>query len=272
MPISLTLRTESDIRSLGQLRGVKALCLCLALAAVPSACHAQETPSGQLLSAREPCRPDWQDRRAVPIRVTDSLILSVPVKYVRYELLTCGSTTNGIPRDGPSGSASVSFDFFMPDFTAYTIARLRRPFDVNEVKVAYVTSPKEIEPHPEHPTNYPSNQLKNVLRYLANAKKYRDMYGLRCYEARILKTTMYCYSIRPVEEHEGLLFSVTVPPYAPGLVNPQMSTEYFSNRYGGVEIAWRTNVKNMPRWRAIDSQVWKFLAAWNVAHQTKAVP
>jgi hypothetical protein len=273
MLISLIRRAESAVRSLGQLRWVKAgLYLCLALAAFPLACLAQETPSVQLIGARQPCRPDWLDRRAVPVKITDSLILSVPVKYIRYELLTCGADTNGIPRDGPPGSALVSFDFFMPDFSGYTIARLRQPFDVNEVHVAYVTSPKEIEPHHEHPTNYPSNQLRNVLRYLANPREYQDMYGLRCYEDRILKDTIYCYSAQAVEGHEGLLLKVMVPPYALGVVNPQMTTEYFSNRYGGVEVAWRTNVKNLPRWREINDQVWKFIAAWNVAHQSKAIP
>ena len=209
---------------------------------------------------------------AAPIKVTERLSVSVPVIYIRYELLTCGATTNGVPRGGPTDSTLAAFDFFMPDFSGFTMQRLRERFDVNEVHVAYVSSPRGIEARPDHPTNYASNQLKNVLRYLANPKKYRDMYGLRCYEARILKTTMYCYGARAGKEDEGILLDVPVPPYPLGLVNPQMRTEYFSDRYGGVEVAWYTNSKNLPSWRKIDDQIWKFLATWNVAHPTKATP
>jgi hypothetical protein len=43
-----------------------------------------------------------------------------------------------------------------------------------------------------------------------------------------------------------------------------MQARYFSRRYGGVRIAWRTHVKNLPRWHDIDAQIWKFIDAWKV--------
>ena len=46
---------------------------------------------------------------------------------------------------------------------------------------------------------------------------------------------------------------------------PLMQARYFSRRYGGVRIAWRTHVRNFSRWREIDAQIWKFIDAWNVA-------
>lgn len=263
---------QPSVSSLGHLREVAGLCLCLALAAWPRLGSAQALPVNLPPNANGPCRPGWTDRTAVPVKVTNSLILSVPVKYIRYELLTCGETTGGIPRDGPDGSTLVSFDFFMPDFSGYTIARLQKRFDVDQVRVGYIVSPAEIEPHPGHPTNYPDNQLKNILRYIANPRKYHDMYGLRCYEGMILKTRMYCYSASAGKEHKGILFFVTAPPYAPGIVNPQMSTNYLADRYGGIEIAWSTNVRNLSHWREIDSQIWQFIDTWNVARNATPRP
>jgi len=46
---------------------------------------------------------------------------------------------------------------------------------------------------------------------------------------------------------------------------PLIKANYFSRRYGGVRIAWRTHVRNLPRWHDIDQQIWKFVDAWNVA-------
>lgn len=168
--------------------------------------------------------------------------------------------------------AGAGFDLFLPDFSGYTLERYRESFDTNEVHVAYVVSASEIEADPKHPTHYPSNQLRNTLRYLANPKEYRDMHGLRCYTGRILKTKMYCYSAQGGSDHEGILFTVEVPPYSAGVVNPLIRTNYFSKRYGGIEIAWWTNVKNIPRWRDIDAQIWTFLAKWNVAGAKQSAP
>lgn len=228
------------------------------------------SPGRQVVTENLPCSQDWQDRSALSIKVTDSLVVAVPMKYVRYELLTCGKTTDGVPRDGPQGLTYASFDFFMPDFSGYTPERLRERFDVDEVTVAYVDSVKDIEPDPSHPVAYPSNQLRNMFHLLADPNKYQDMYGLHCFEARILKTTIYCYSADAGENHEGILIDVDVPYGNLTFPNPQMTARYFSKRYDGVEVSWRTNTKNLPHWREIDDQVWKFLADWNVADRKTA--
>lgn len=261
--------TDGDRRLM---RRSRILCFWLALTTLQSPGHAQEAEPLQpqttrsVLTGRDGCGPTRSDAKSEPIKITDSLILAVPMKYIRYASANCGNFRSGIANSPAAKHAWVGFGFFLPDFSGYTLKRLRESFDVNEVEIAYVASPKEIEGHADHPTNYPSNQLNNVLRYLANPKDYRDIYGLRCYEAKVLKTTMYCYSARAGNEGDGILFTVTVPPYAPGLVNPQMQTDYYSRRYGGVEVAWRTNVKNISRWHEIDKQIWKFIGAWNVAH------
>jgi hypothetical protein len=255
------------VRFLSTSRG---LVLLLALAALPGRAH--EVRSAELSGVQTDaatsaaCGPGWAYLNAPPIRITDRLVLSVPLRYIRYVSLNCGRFKAGIPASSPTRSTWTDFDFFLPDFSGYTIERLRNPFDINEVQVAYVASATQIEAFPNHPVHYPSNQLKNVLHYLADPKTYRDMYGLRCYDEKTWKTKMYCYSARAGNDHEGILLIVDIPPYGPGITNPLIQTDYFSKRYGGIEIAWRTNAKNLPRWRDIDAQIWKFIASWNVAH------
>lgn len=256
----------SDIRDSNErlLRRGIVIGLWLALAASPLLAGAQISPP--VATARGGCSPSWPDRNSVPVKVTDDLVLAIPQKYLRYEWLNCRKSASEIVRRRASlpMNAGAGFDFFLPNFAGYTMKRFRTPFEVDDVHVAYVVSAKEIEADPTHPTHIPSNQLKNILRYLAEPHKYRDLYGLRCYEARILKTTMYCYGARAGKDHEGILFTVTVPPYPQGLVNPLMKANYFSKRYGGIEVLWWTNVVNMSRWRDIDAQIWRFLDAWNV--------
>src|SRR5579872_4769743 len=52
---------------------------------------------------------------------------------------------------------------------------------------------------------YPSNELRDMLRYLADPDKYRDIYGLRYYEGGILKYTLYCYSAYAERDHNDIL-------------------------------------------------------------------
>jgi hypothetical protein len=247
--------------------------LWLVLAALPLAGRAQDAHFSATPSTA--CSPSWPSGASVPpIKITDKLSLAIPVKYLRYEWLNCRKSPSEIERERASlpMNAGAGFDFFLPDFSGYTMERFRAPFSIDEVHVAYVVSAREIEVDPNHPAHYPSNQLKNMFHLLADPTKYRDMYGLRCYEGRVLKNTIYCYSNRAGSDHQGILFTVQVPPYGPAIANPLMRTNYFSKRYGGIEVAWWTNVKNMPRWRDIDAQIWKFLAVWNVTRPKKSEP
>ena len=51
-----------------------------------------------------------------------------------------------------------------------------------------------------------------------------------------------------------------------------MSTKYFSHKYGGIEIAWHAHMKNFAQWREIDTQIWKYIDAWNIAPKNLTVP
>lgn len=260
-----------SIRNLTCLSGVALFAAC---AALPQLGHAQNghsthpSSSPPASSGDAPCSPSWPDRNSARIKISDSLVLSIPAKYLRYGWLSRrdrGDANLNGQMSKNTGLGSASFDFFLPDFSGYTTERLRERFDINAVQVAYVVAAKQIEVDPNHPAHYPSNQLKNTLRYLADKSKYRDMYGLRCYEGRTLKSRMYCYSMQAGKDHEGILLSVDVPPYGRSVVNPLVWTNYFSKRYGGIEISWHASVKNLSRWRDIDRQIWHFLDIWNVA-------
>jgi hypothetical protein len=272
-------RTHPAIYSAELLRRFRGQVFALVLALSPLLGHAQGARSVQLLggsngiAGRAVCSSDWTNRMAVPIKVTDSLIVSVPVKYIRYELLTCGTATNGVPRDGPTGTVSLSFDFFLPDFSGFTYERLRESFDVNEVHVGSVVSTREVGFGPKRPAPEPSQELENFINaHEADPKNYRNMYGLRCYDGKVLKDRIYCYSERGGQGSGGIFLIVDVPPYARGVVDPLMRADYFSRRYGGIEVDWWSNVENLPHWWDIDTEIWTRLAAWNVAHPTKTNP
>ena len=80
----------------------------------------------------------------------------------------------------------------------------------------------------------------------------------------------YCYGRRDSDIEEYILLSVTVPPYKFSTQFPLMTTEYFSPKYGGLGVAWRTHMDNFPRWREIDAQIWKYIDDWNIAKRTAA--
>ncbi|WP_188798584.1 hypothetical protein [Dyella nitratireducens] len=231
--------------------------------------HTEPSPGGQVAAANVPCEPGWADRRGVPIKITDSLIVSVPMKYIQYEMLTCGARTNGIPRAAPLGSTSIGFDFFLPDFGGFTSQTLRELYPINEVHVFYVASAASQGFHPSNAAGIETNQFKGSLPILANTNKYEDLYGLRCYPDKS-GTRMLCYNAQAGNNHSAILLSVDIPGRVSGIVNPSMRATYFASRYGGIQIDWITSVRNLPRWREIDEQIWSFLAAWNMANPAKS--
>lgn len=240
------------------------LWLGLAVAALPG--HA-------IVMAAASCSPSWPNGISVPIKITDSLVLAIPLKYLRYEWINCRRSPAEIEKRRASLplNAGAGFDFFLPDFSGYTMERFREPFGNDQVHVAYVVSARVVGFRPPDAAKLESDQFKNELRVLADTGKYRDMYGLRCYEGKILKNRMFCYSARSGEEHRGILLSVDVPPYAPG-VNPLMRVNYFSKSYGQIAVSWWSDAKNLPHWCEIDSRLWQFMAAWNVAGLKKSAP
>jgi hypothetical protein len=52
-------------------------------------------------------------------------------------------------------------------------------------------------------------------------------------------------------------------PSDPAHKFPHVVAEYFSPAYGGMEIAWRTPLRNLPQWKEIDQKAWSLVGEWN---------
>lgn len=224
----------------------------------------QEYESTPKLDTSPAATQHWPQGRSVPYKISDSLILAIPLEYERSALYARGGPIARAPRTGVIENAQAQFDFFLPDYTGYTPQNFEVKGDPNKVEVAYLIA--------ANPAARTSNMLANALKTFLDPNDYRDMYGLRCYQPRILKDRVWCYGIRDDSNNEDIMLYVLEPPYSPGVVFPQMHARYISKRYGGVEIAWRTHISNFPRWHEIDAQIWKFIDTWNVAKKQTTKP
>lgn len=241
------------------------------LSAVLSACGvalaACSGKSGPRTHAQAQAAPRvWPLGLAAPVKIADQLTLAIPLQYERSAIEPGG------PRPPPaaqSGHGEVQFDFFLPGFSGYTLQNYRNDSDPNKVEVVYVHAGNPHEADPGAPGEYPPNMLKRSLEEILDPDRYRDQYGLRCYQWRTLAHRLTCYGPRDAAG-EDIMLTVLVAPYPADVTFPEMQARYLSKRYGGVRISWRTHVRNLPRWRAIDAQIWKFIDAWNVAQQPGA--
>ena len=211
---------------------------------------------------RQPARPTaWPQGHSPPLKVTDGLILEIPLEYER-------SAISGEPSHEPNFArperAEARFDFFLPGFSGYTLENYRNESNPDKVEVVYLHAANPQESEPDAPGAYPPNMLKRALRDVLNPSDYRDVYGLRCYRDRVPSDRITCYGRRDEAANEDIMLSAFLPPYG-GNPFPELQARYFSSRYGGVRIAWRTHVRNLPRWHEIDTQIWKFIDAWRVA-------
>lgn len=241
----------------------RALAAALAGCALALAACAKKpdgTGPGAGKSAGQPTA--WPQGRSPPLKVTDELVLEIPLEYER----------SAIEHPEParalmftqSDRAEARFDLFLPDFHGYTLENYRNDSDPDKVEVVYLHAGDPRESEPDAPGEYPPNMLRRALSQVLNPADYRDMYGLRCYRDRVPSDRITCYGRRDAAGREDIMLSALLPPYA-GNSFPLVQARYFSKRYDGVRIAWRTHVRNLPHWREIDSRIWKFVEAWNVA-------
>ena len=217
-----------------------------------------------------PPRTAWPEGHTTPFKVTDSLTVEVPLQYWRFAINPV--TPPRVPVIPHSDHFEVQFDFFLPAFSGYTLQNYRNDSDENKVEVVYLHAGDMHEADPDAPGEYPPNMLKRALKEFVDPNDHQDLYGLRCYKGRILTDRLTCYGRRDERSGEDILLYVPVPPYAPGVTFPMMQARYFSRGYGGVRVAWRTHVKNLPRWHDIDAQIWKFIDEWKVPEPPPPAP
>jgi hypothetical protein len=205
----------------------------------------------------------WPEGRTTPQKITATLVLAIPLQYERSAVGDDKAPRS--PFADAAGRTEVRFDFFLPDFHGYTLQNYRNDFDESKVEVVYLHAGDPHEADPDAPGEYPPNMLKRMLKELLNPGDYKDLYGLRCYKGRVLTDRFTCYGVRDAAAREDILLYVPLAPDASPNTFPMLKANYFSRRYGGVRIAWRTHMRNLPRWHDIDAQIWKLVEAWNVA-------
>jgi hypothetical protein len=209
-----------------------------------------------------PALSAWPEGRTAPLKITDTLVLAIPLQYQRSAIEDAHAPRS--PFHGVAGRTEARFAFFLPDFSGYTLQNYRNDSDPNKVEVVYLHAGDPHEADPGAPGEYPPNMLKRSLQDQLDPRNYEDRYGLRCYRGRILTDRLACYGVRDAAAHEDILLYVPVAAPTPDNL-ATMKANYFSRRYGGVRISWRAQARNLPHWHDIDAQIWKFIDAWNVA-------
>jgi hypothetical protein len=211
----------------------------------------------------------WPEGRTAPLKITDTLVLAIPLQYERSAIGDAHAPRSPFP--GVSGRTEARFDFFLPDFSGYTLQNYRNDLAENKVEVIYLHAGDPHETDQDAPGEYPPNMLKRMLQDQLDPHAYKDVYGLRCYRGRVLTDRLTCYGVRDVTAREDILLYVPVPEASQSTFQA-LKANYFCRRYGGVRIAWRTHAHNLPQWREIDAQIWKLIDAWNVASESARQP
>ncbi len=205
----------------------------------------------------------WPEGRTAPLKITDTLVLAIPLQYER------GAIEDGrAPRSpfrGVGGRTEAQFDFFLPGYGGYTLQNYRNDLDPDKVEVVYLHAGDPHEADPGAPGEWPPNMLARLLQEQLDPHDYKEMHGLKCYRGRILTDRLACYGERDARAPGDILLWVPLSSEPTAGTFPMIKANYFSRRYGGVRIAWRTQARNLPHWHDIDAQIWKFIDAWNVA-------
>jgi len=208
----------------------------------------------------------WPQDRPALYRLTNHMIFAIPPQYERFwlqkdQVVRAPADPKTIPT-----VESIGFQFFMPSFSGYTPQNYMKEFDEDRVDVIDIEPADPAQEQPGAAGYYPPNMLARALSSYLSADNFVDLYGLRCYSeggAAQVPRRRTCYGRRDEETHEDIMMHASFPPFDAATVNPLMQARYFSSRYGGLVIVWRTNVKNLPRWRQIDGKIWQFIAEWN---------
>jgi len=242
------------------------LAALLAVAVLPG-CTRKQGESGNAAPAPPEAPRSWPQGHTAPLRITDQLILEIPLQFERSAIVPEHAPRSPFAAD--ANRMEAQFDFFLPDFSGYTLQNYRDETNANKVEVVYLHAGDPHEADPDAPGEYPPNMLKRLLEDAFDPAAYEDKFGLRCYRGRTLANRAACYGKRDGPAAEDILLYVPQAPFPPD-VSPQIQARYFSRQYGGVRIAWRTHVKNLARWREIDTQIWKFVEAWKLAAPASA--
>lgn len=217
----------------------------------------------------------WPGKPALH-KLKDNLILAIPPQYNQFwlqrdwlgrdEMVRPPTPIEKIPQ-----IEGIGFQMFMPDFSGYTPENYKEEFHLDLIQIMgiYPASMSAIEPGA--PGYYPPNMFERLSggEYPSfDVKKYKEEYGLRCYEVKTkdVDSKQWCYGKR--NEDEYILLTIMRPPYSDFVTYPIMQARYFTKKYGGLVITWHAHMKHFPDWKKIDAQIWQYVDAWNIAPQS----
>lgn len=222
---------------------------------------------GQVLDKDSEYGKWWTGQPAL-FKLSDTLLLQIPPMYQKFWIQRDKVTRAPADLDKIPKGGLIGFEFFMPDFSGYTPYNYESEFHEDRVQVVYVEHVGMGAEQPGASGYFPPNMFQRITTGVGsiNQERYEERFGLRCYEKRPNDMdNQVCYGVRDATVGEFILLDITVPPYNISTRYPHMQARYFSPRYGGMNIVWRSHMKHFERWRDIDVQIWKFIDAWNIA-------
>src|SRR2546421_10750240 len=167
------MRTASSDRT--RTIGLAALAVCV-LALGAAGCARKSAPG--------PLPPDrsaqvarvWPPGRSTPLKITDTLTLSIPLEYERSAL------QHGEPARAllsvQSDRVEAQFDFFLPHFSGYTLQNYRNELDENKVEVVYLHAGDPHEAEPDAAGGATPQLLLTAQPGFLNPQDHQEMYGV----------------------------------------------------------------------------------------------
>jgi hypothetical protein len=210
---------------------------------------------GCIVSCGEPPREITElarrDHRNVTVyQVGNRLTLAIPIDFQRAPIEGHSDIAH------PAQVDWVAFDYFLPDFSGYAGKGPNTDFDSNKVEVTYLTPASPAAMEPDAPGNYVPNAKKRLLAWVLDPNSLVNQYGLSCYRVKAPTAMIFCF-----DDAEQIVLKYFLPDDSAHKF-PHVVAEYFSPAYGGMEIAWRTPLRNLPRWKEIDQKIWALIGEW----------
>lgn len=192
---------------------------------------------GQTLDPESLYAKTWPGKPAL-VKLKDDLILAIPPQFHKFWAHRDPTTGKDLAIRPPFPIGKLpyaelaGFTMHLPDFEGHRPDNYLSDFDVNRVEVVYIAPETMPAMKPDSPGAYPPNVFKRIStgEYRSfDPEKYKEKYGLRCYDRKPGdEERQRCYGRRYSELEEFLLLDIVTPPYSAGTLFPSMSARYFS--------------------------------------------
>lgn len=235
----------------------------------PAPMYAPPLKPGQALDINSDYGKYWPGQ-PVLFKLRENWGFAIPPQYMQFWIQRDRVVRHPAPWNKIPLVQSIGFEFFMPDFGGYTPHNYQTEFHPDKVELIDFQIVGMGAEQPGASGAYPPNMFARATakpQPTFDPEKYQEKYGLRCYDF-IPKPNhtnhQYCYGLRDQKNNEYILLDTTPPPYQAYVVYPLIQAKYFTPRHGGILVIWRTHMKNFPRWRDIDRQIWRFIEMWSL--------